>query len=168
MKHVGHLAQQVPRAPAHQHNVASLGRLAACFPQAVQILLIGRMQAEPVGHAHSLFVQPVQFGIRHVLDLGSLMKQFAVEHFPAEGLSEAIGHLTAPGAVLASDGNGFHRSGSQYNKKPHQEYRSPGGAWLIIRVSPTKKNHQGRGHQQRFLPLHFKANPIAARILPAP
>ncbi len=67
------------------------------------------VQAEPVGHAHGFFVQSIQLGIKYVFDLGGLVEQFAVEHFPTQGLGKAFGHLAAPGTELARDGNGFHR-----------------------------------------------------------
>ena len=151
MKHVGHLAQQVPRAPAHQHHVASLGRLAGRLGQAVQILLMGRVQAEAVGHAHGLFVQPLQFGVRHVLDLGGLMEQFAVEHFPAKSVGKFAGHLAAAGTVLASDGNDFHRSGSWHGKEtsPTRNTVLLVGPGYFPRLPYQKENPQGRGHQQR-------------------
>ena len=67
-----------------------------------------RVQAEAVGHGDCFFVEPLQFGIRHVLDLGRLMEQFAVEQFPAQGLGELSGHFAAAGAVLAGDGDDVH------------------------------------------------------------
>ena len=141
MKHVGHLAQEVPCAPAHQHHVAPLGRLAGRLFQAVQVLLMRRVQAEAVGHADGLFIQPFQFGIGHVLDLGGLMEQFAVEQFPAEGLGESPGHLAAAGAVLAGNGNDFHRSGSRYGQKTSPTRNTillAGPGWLI-HISPTRR-----------------------------
>ena len=54
---------------------------------------MGRVQAEAVGHREGLFVEPLQFGVRHMLDLGRLMEQFAVEQFPAEGFGRVFGRL---------------------------------------------------------------------------
>jgi hypothetical protein len=109
MKYVGHLGQQVSRAPTNEHHIASLGRELGRCGHTVQILLVGRMEPKPVDHAYCRFVQPVQLGILHMLNLRGLMEQFAVEHLPAKSLGKPIGDLAAPGTVLASDGNDFHR-----------------------------------------------------------
>ena len=73
-----------------------------------------RVKAKAVGHVHGFFVEPLQLGVGHVLDLGGLMEQFAVEHFPAQRVGKLLGHLAAPGTVLTSDGNDFHPSGSRH------------------------------------------------------
>ncbi len=86
MKCAGSLAQQVPCTAAHEDHVAPLRRLTGRLGQAVQVLLVKRVQAEAVGHGDGLFVEPLQFGVWHVLDLGGLMEQFAIEQLPAEGL----------------------------------------------------------------------------------
>ena len=111
-----------------------------------------------------LLVEPLQLGIGHVLDLGGLMEQFAVEHFPAERVGELAGHFAAAGAVLASDGNDFHPSGSRLAARK----QAPPGirfSWrgLALPIFPLpKENPLGRGHQQRLRPLRLMANPIAA------
>ncbi len=119
MKYVGHLAEQVPCATAHQHHIASFGRLAGRRGQAVKVLSMGWVQAKTIGHADGFLVEPLQLGIGHVFDLGGLMQQFAVEHFPAQPLGKFSGNLTAPGAILTSDGNGFHPSDSRHRKLFH-------------------------------------------------
>ena len=93
-----------PTSTTLPRSAAWRGRLG----QAVQIFLVRRVQAEAVGHGDGLFVEPLQFGVRHVLDLGRLMEQFAVEQFPAEGLGKFPGDFTAAGAVLAGDGDDVH------------------------------------------------------------
>ena len=112
MERVGPFAQQVPGATAHEDHVAPLRRALGRPLQAVQVFLMGRVQAEAIGHGDHFFVEPLQFGVRHVLDLGRLMEQFAVEQFPAEGLGEFPGDFAAAGTVFAGDGDDVHESRS--------------------------------------------------------
>ena len=161
MKDVGRLTQEVPCSTAHQHYVASFGRLAGRLGQAVHILLVGRVQAKAVGHRDGLFIQAVQFGIRDMFDLGGLMEQFAVEQFPAQGLGELSGHFTAAGTVLAADGDDVHAKHSREGSiktGPTRKNLLVGPGYSSTFPLP-EANPQGRGHQQRFFTSAFQGEP---------
>ena len=98
----------MPCPTPHEDHVAPFRRALGSRLQAVQILCVGRVQAEAVGRSDGFFVEPLQFGVRHMLDLGRLMEQFAVEQFPAQGVGELAGDLAAACAVLASDRDDVH------------------------------------------------------------
>ena len=95
MERAGHLAQQVPRARPTKITLPR-GRLAGRRGDAVEILLVRRMQAKTVGHAHGFLVELLQRGIGYAFDLRRLMEQLAVEQFPAEGCRQLSGNLAAP------------------------------------------------------------------------
>ena len=102
---------------------------------------MGRVQAKTVGHADGLLVEPLQFGIRHVLDLGGLMEQFAVEQFPAEPLGKFPATSPPPAPYSRVMVMTFiKRLPARYKKQ------APPGIWFswrglnIHHVSPTKEN----------------------------
>ena len=78
----------------------------------MQIFLVRRVEAKPVGHADGFFVEPFQLGIGHVFDLGRLMEQLAIEQLPAEPRGELPGDFAAAGTVLPRNGNDLHGSDS--------------------------------------------------------
>ena len=82
MKHAGHFSQQLPRSSPYKHDAATLCGLSSGLGQAVQILLMRRVQAEAIGRADGFLVQSVKFGVGHVLDFGGPMQQSTVKHFP--------------------------------------------------------------------------------------
>jgi hypothetical protein len=69
---------------------------------------MGRVKAKAVAHRKSLFVEPLQLSVRHMLDFGCLMEQFAVEQFPAEGFAEFSGDFAAARTVFAGYGDDVH------------------------------------------------------------
>ena len=56
VQHVGCVAQQLPRVASDQNHVASGDGLSDSFGQAVNVLLVGRMQTETVGHTDGLLI----------------------------------------------------------------------------------------------------------------
>ncbi len=92
-----------------------------------------RVQAEAVGHADGFFVEPFQFGVRHVLNLGCLVQQFAIEQFPAQRFGQFPGDLAAPGAILAGDGDDVHATCSKEGQKTVPTTKS---SWRGLDVRP--------------------------------
>jgi hypothetical protein len=71
----------------------------------VDVLLVGRVQAEAVGQADRLLVEALQLGIRQVLDRSRPVQQLAVQQLPAQRLGQEVRDLVAAGPVLARYGN---------------------------------------------------------------
>ena len=83
MKGIRRVAEQLSRAAPHQDDAAARRRLLHRLFEAVNVMLMRRMQPKAVGQAQRLFVETFQVGVGNVLHGGGLMQQFAVEQFPA-------------------------------------------------------------------------------------
>ena len=140
MKRVRQVAEQLPRSPANQDNVAPSSGLPSRFLQSVHVLLMKRMQAEAIGHAQGLFVQAFQVGVRNVFHGGGLVEEFPIEKLPSQDLCETPSDLAAAGTIFPRDGDDVHdgRSSEGRNKKAPQERCSPGGAISTQCHAPPK------------------------------
>ena len=105
-----------------------------------------RVQAEAVGHADGFFVEPFQFGVRHVLNLGGLVQQFAIEQFPAQRFGQFPGDLAAPGAYSRVMVMTFMQRAPRRDKnRPRQKILLVGPGCLSALPLP-EADPQGRSH----------------------
>ncbi len=172
MQTVGPLAEQVPGSTAHEDDTAAVGCLLRGLPESFQILLVRRVHAEAIGHRDRLLIEPLQFDVRHMLDLRGLVQQLSVQQFPAQGLSQMASHLGATGPILAGNRDHVHRRGSGPRTKTETLpgfWRSWQGRCLACTYPHQKQRFQVGVVSRNPLPesRRFMAYAIAERILAA-
>ena len=79
MQTVGPLTEQVPGSAAHQDDSPALGSLLHGLPESLQIFLVRWVQAKAIGHCDRLLIEPLQFGVGHMLGLRGLVQQLPIQ-----------------------------------------------------------------------------------------